>query len=107
MKNGSLMKPSKNENQHIWEHELKVRQDKLHQEQHEANETEQRFLKRLHWMHCPKCGHQLATEHHGPVEVDVCPACRGVWLDAQELEAVVAAESGVLRSCFRILNRRS
>ncbi|HRY47620.1 MAG TPA: hypothetical protein P5186_06200 [Candidatus Paceibacterota bacterium] len=40
-----------------------------------AKEAGQRRLKGLHWMHCPKCGQRLATEHCGAVEIDVCPCC--------------------------------
>ena len=54
-------------------------------------------------MHCPKCGLRLAAEQNGKVEIDVCPSCRGVWLDANELETIVATESGFLRSCLKIL----
>lgn len=54
-------------------------------------------------MHCPKCGQKLATENHGTVEIDLCPSCRGLWLDANELETIVANDSGFLQSCLKIL----
>jgi hypothetical protein len=72
-------------------------------EQPEATPTEKRFLKALHWMHCPKCGHQLTTERRDPVEIEVCPGCGGIWLDATDLETILAAEPGFLRSCFQSL----
>ena len=38
-------------------------------------------------MHCPVCkGEQLIVLEYQQVEVDYCTACRGVWLDAGELE---------------------
>lgn len=97
------MKPSKTEDQHVWELELNLRLQKLEAEQRAAAENEKRQLKELHWMHCPKCGQKLTTEHYGAVEIDLCPSCRGLWLDANELETIVASESGILRSCARIL----
>jgi uncharacterized protein len=97
------MKPTKIEDQHVWEHELNRRLRKLEAEQHATAETEKRQLKELHWMHCPKCGQKLAAENYGPVEIDLCPSCRGLWLDAKELETIVASESGLLRSCLKIL----
>ncbi len=100
------MKPSKTEDQHIWEHELHLRLQKLEAEQQAAAEAEKRRLKELHWMHCPKCGQALTTEHYGPVEIDLCPSCRGLWLDENELETIVANESSLLRSCLKILRRR-
>ncbi len=90
-----------------WEHEANFQMQKLHQEQQQPNPTEKRFLKALHWMRCPKCGHALATERHGSVDLDYCPLCRGVWLDLAALEAVVAPENDFLRSCLRNLRRRS
>ena len=100
------MKPSTLEDQHIWEQEQNRRLQKLEAEQQATAESVRRQLKELHWMHCPKCGQELVKENYGPVEIDVCPSCRGLWLDANELEAVVASESGILRSCAKILRRR-
>ena len=43
---------------------------------------------------CPKCGDQIMMRHFASmkreVEVDECPACGGVWLDAGELAAIRA-----------------
>ena len=100
------MKPSKIENQQIWEHELNRRLKRLEGEQQATVEMEKHRLKELHWMHCPKCGQELATEHHGSVEIDLCPSCRGLWLDANELETIVASESGVFHSCLKVLRGR-
>jgi acetyl-CoA carboxylase beta subunit len=100
------MKPSKIEDQHILEHELNCRLQKLEAQQRATAEAEKRRLKELHWMHCPKCGQALTTETYGSVEVDVCPSCRGLWLDANELETIIASESGLFRSCLKIIRRR-
>ncbi len=83
------MKPSENEEKFFKEHELKLRMERLQHEQKALAESEKRRLKELHYMHCPKCGQKLTTENYGAVEVDVCPSCKGMWLDAQELEAIV------------------
>lgn len=40
-------------------------------------------------MDCPVCGEALRrTEKYG-VEVEVCPDCKGIWLDRGELERIV------------------
>ncbi len=42
---------------------------------------------------CPKCAGSMGKQEHGDcsqILVDVCSACRGVWLDAGELEALEA-----------------
>jgi uncharacterized protein len=97
--------PSKTEDQHVWEAELNRRLQKLEAEQRATADAEQRRLKDLHFMHCPKCGQQLAVEMYGPVEIDLCPSCRGLWLDANELQIIIANESkrGLLHSCLKSL----
>lgn len=40
--------------------------------------------------HCPGCGGTLRARQVDGVEVDTCPGCRSVWLDAGELDTVVA-----------------
>jgi hypothetical protein len=97
------MKPNKAENQHVWGHEQTRRLQQLAVEQQAMVEVEKCRLKGLHWMCCPKCGQELATENHGPVQIDLCPSCRGLWLDVNELEIIVASESGLLQSCLKIL----
>jgi RNA polymerase-binding transcription factor DksA len=83
------MRPSENEEKFFKEHELRLRLERLEREQHSVAESERKRLKELHYMHCPKCGNKLAPEQYGTVEVDVCPSCKGMWLDAQELEQIV------------------
>jgi len=69
----------------------------LHQQeprwsQLEPTPTERRFLKALHWMRCPKCGLELKTERRGTLDLDVCSACGGAWIDRPQLKA--AADHG-------------
>jgi hypothetical protein len=99
------MKPHKIEDQHVLEQELSRRLQKLEAEQQLMAQAEKQRQKELHWMRCPKCGQSLATEHYGTVEIDVCPSCRGLWLDANELETILASESSLFRSCIKILRR--
>lgn len=56
----------------------------------EAEAIEQR--KQLHYMHCPKCGDKLNEISYKQIKVDKCPSCDGIWLDAGELEQVIAGE---------------
>jgi uncharacterized protein len=99
------MKPSKNEAEHIWVQELQIRMAKLAKEQQAKSEAEKLRLKEAHWMHCPKCGQKLAPEKCGSVEMDVCPSCKGVWLDAGELGTIVesASPTSFFHTCLRII----
>jgi Zn-finger nucleic acid-binding protein len=43
-------------------------------------------------MTCPRCSAELRPQRRENVEIDVCPQCRGIWLDSGELERLGAAE---------------
>ena len=42
---------------------------------------------------CPACGSALVSVEYGRtgVQIDGCPACEGIWLDAGEFEAIMEA----------------
>ncbi len=42
-----------------------------------------------HWMKCPKCGENLEEKCFEDVQIDVCESCKGVWLDAGELDLLL------------------
>ena len=44
-------------------------------------------------MLCPNCNTSMAPVNRQDVEFDMCPTCRGVWLDRGELEKLVAGAS--------------
>ena len=45
-------------------------------------------------MNCPLCIDQtLDITHHSGIEIDICPKCRGVWLDRGELEKLAGSRS--------------
>lgn len=46
-------------------------------------------------MNCPKCQTVMREREKGDIVIDICPSCRGVFLDAGELEKLVAAEERV------------
>ncbi|MGC4034024.1 MAG: zf-TFIIB domain-containing protein [Tepidisphaeraceae bacterium] len=41
-------------------------------------------------MNCPRCNVALSVTQRQGVEIDVCPDCRGVWLDRGELDKIIA-----------------
>jgi Zn-finger nucleic acid-binding protein len=40
-------------------------------------------------MKCPACESNLQMTERSGVEIDYCPACRGVWLDRGELDKII------------------
>lgn len=47
---------------------------------------ERRKKKEMHFMKCPKCGHDLKAVTFFGVEIDRCTFCEGFFLDADEVE---------------------
>ena len=90
------------------EQEARVREDierqreraRLHNSQISDDERER--LRRLHWMHCPKCGSQLSEVQFRLVKVDKCFSCGGVYLDDGELEQLTG-KPGWFESMLRFL----
>lgn len=39
---------------------------------------------------CPNCDASMQAVKRADVELDMCPSCRGVWLDRGELEKILS-----------------
>ena len=71
----------------------------------ELKAAERDELKKLHWMHCPKCGMEMQEIAFRGVQIDRCFSCGATVFDAGELEkiGVDEGESGkVMRSILNI-----
>lgn len=80
--------PSRNEDEYFAKQDaelIKQMRAKLDKER-EQNE------RKAHFMKCPKCGADMKEEEHGPVKVDICPDCHGMFLDAGEMELLQKAQ---------------
>ncbi|NML23509.1 hypothetical protein HHL16_21695 [Pseudoflavitalea sp. G-6-1-2] len=40
-------------------------------------------------MKCPNCNETLLMTERNKIEIDYCPACRGIWLDKGELDKML------------------
>lgn len=50
-------------------------------------------------MNCPVCGDRMREVEKFGVELDVCPGCKGIWLDRGELEKIIEfSSSGAART---------
>ena len=100
-------KPSQNEDEYFAREnaELLRRQ----RERMEATRAEEE--RKSHYMKCPKDGYDLtSTQFHG-VQIESCPHCGGVWLDAGELAQIVHDEhpallTRVLSDAFKSLGSK-
>ena len=89
--------PSRNEDEYFAKQDaelIKQMRAKL-----DTERTEQE--RKAHWMKCPKCGADLREELHGHAKVDVCPECKGMWLDAGEMALIRQVEKSGGRNVFQ------
>jgi hypothetical protein len=66
-------------------------------------EAERRKLKELHFMKCPKCGHDMKEKVVEGVTVEQCTFCEGIYFDAGELEQALLRKADQNRSMLRKL----
>ena len=78
---------------------------KRREEERAAQEaaSERTRVRDLHFMKCPKCGHDLREEELAGVKVDRCTFCEGVYFDAGELDQVLLKKDEERRGFFRRL----
>lgn len=96
-----VVKPAGKEDEFFLRQELEKRRKLAEEQQARMAEEARRALKELHWMHCPKCGHELQELDFREVKIDQCATCGGVWLDAGELDQLAAKEGSGVLSTFR------
>jgi len=65
--------------------------------------SERKRLRDLHYLKCPKCGHDLKEQDLEGVKIDRCTHCEGVFFDAGELDQIFAKKAEERRGFFRRL----
>ena len=74
--------PSRNEDEYFAKHDAEL----LKARRHQLDERRQSQERASHYMKCPKCGADLKEQTFHHLKIDVCPDCKGTWLDAGEIE---------------------
>lgn len=91
-------KPSQSEAEFFAREEAEKKKRLASQKMEKIQEDEKEQLKKLHWMHCPKCGMELHPILFKGVTIDKCFGCNGVYLDDGELEKLAGTESGFMKA---------
>jgi hypothetical protein len=66
-------------------------------------EEDRKRLRDLHFMKCPKDGHDMVEQDLGGVKVDRCSFCEGIFFDAGEMEQLYPKPEAERRSLFKKL----
>jgi len=93
------------EDEYFAEQELKKRaalREKLDRDREEARKKQEQSA---HWLRCPRCGGDLLEKKFEDVMIDQCQSCSGVWLDSGELELLLHAHQGVIKSVRESLQK--
>jgi ribosomal protein L31 len=85
----AVNKPSQKEEEYFLHLEVERIQKLRREHQASLAEQEKKRRKELHFLCCPKCGMDMTTSSIAGVEIEVCPDCHGVYLDAGELDKIL------------------
>ena len=83
------------------EKELELLKEQREKHAREIADKAKEEQKKLHYMHCPKCGAKMKPEMMEHIEIDKCPDCLGIYFDNTELEQVLELEAEKRKSVFR------
>ena len=97
-----VVKASEREEEYFAKMEFERRKKALEEEHRKVTAENRRKLKELHHMRCPKCGMELIEVAYKGIKTDECSECKGIWLDAGELEAVSKLEKTGLQKFISI-----
>jgi hypothetical protein len=78
----STEKPSRNEGEYFAQQNAEL----IRKQRGLAESAAQEAERKTHYMKCPKDGHDLGTSDFHGVQIETCPHCGGIWLDAGELQ---------------------
>ena len=97
----------KREDDWFLQHERKLLEDarkarEKREKERRVRETqeERARVRKLHFMKCPKCGHDLKPESLEGIEVDRCTFCEGFFLDQGEIEELFLKKGQSQRQSF-------
>lgn len=64
----------------------------------QQKKAEDNELKALHYMKCPKCGHDLVTKRLTYMDVDQCSSCGVLVIESADIDRFIAEEKSILKT---------
>ncbi len=99
------IKPTEHEDEYFARIEREIKKKIEEQQKKRTSEEERDKLRELHFMKCPKCGMDLIEIDFRGMKMDECSACRGIWLDAGEFDAMIKMDKPVLERLFNVFKK--
>jgi uncharacterized protein len=79
------------------------REERIKASMEEETQKTRDEMKRLHHMHCPKCGHRMEELPLEGIKIDKCVLCEGIYFDRGELEELLQKKVEDKKNIFRKL----
>lgn len=95
-------KPTQAEEEYIARQEFERKKKFAEERMKLIGQKEKEDLKKLHFMHCPRCGMELIEIKYKEIEVDECPNCKGIWLDTGEVERIISDKESFFSNVLKI-----
>lgn len=76
--------PSRNEDEYFVRYDAEL----VRELRAKADAAREQAERAQHYMKCPRCGAGLKEVKYQNAIVDVCPECKGMWLDAHESDII-------------------
>ena len=105
MANTPTPKPSSTEEEYFARENAEKLRKLAHERSKQLAAEQREELRKLHYMHCPKCGMELQTIQFRDIEIERCFDCGATVFDAGELEKIGVDEtksSTVMRGILNI-----
>lgn len=80
----STEKPSRNEDEYFAQQNAEL----LRKQRDLAIAAAREAERKSHYMKCPKDGYDLSSSEYHGVQIETCPRCGGMWLDAGEIDVI-------------------
>ena len=96
------IKTTEHEDEYLARLEQEMKKKIKEQKSKRASKEERENMRKLHFMKWPKCGMDLMEIDFKGMKIDECSACRGIWLDAGEFDAMAKMDKPVLQKLFNM-----
>jgi len=97
------VKPSSAEEEFFVKEDAEKKRKLALQVKRELAADEQKRLRDLHWLHCPKCGMKMQEVRFRGLDVEVCFSCHGIFLDQGEIDAIAhPQQKGIMAAILNL-----
>jgi uncharacterized protein len=108
MPDKGMPKPSHGEDEYFAREDAEKKRKLALQMKRKMAADELERLRELHHMHCPKCGMEMHTVRFRTLDVEVCFACGGVFLDKDEIDVIAhPQQKGIMAAILNLFKEET